>query len=78
VLQELPKPTVTSMRNLDWFLAHFDELVERYPGEWLAIQDDEVIAHDLSAEALGKKIRAMGPVRVFITRAHPDAWLPYK
>lgn len=63
------------MPNLDWFLGNFDALAEKYSGEWLAIQDEVVIAHHASAAELGRQIRELGPVRVFITRAALDAWV---
>jgi hypothetical protein len=61
---------------LDWYLANFDRLVEEYPGEWLAIVGQEVIAHAPSTAALRKELDARGVSGVFLGLAHPDALAP--
>jgi len=49
------------MSNLDWISAHAAELQAAYPGEWIAVADEQVIAHGYildvmaAARAQGKK-----------------------
>lgn len=67
-----------AMPNLDWFLANFDELVAQYPGEWLAIVNQEVVGHSRSPVELGQQLRARGLTQVFLALADADALAAYK
>lgn len=72
-----PHPDVR-MPDLDWFLQNFDEVVRQYEGEWVGIQDGRVVVHDRDPQVFGRRVRELGLPRLYITRAHPEAWRTYK
>jgi C-terminal processing protease CtpA/Prc len=39
-------------KNFQWFSDHYNELHTKYKGEYIAINDSEVIDHDLDYEQL--------------------------
>lgn len=41
-----PSPTPRSWKTeYDWAFAHYPELVTRYPNEWIAFANQQVLAH---------------------------------
>lgn len=70
-----PRAGQATPSDLDWFIANFERLLLRYPDEWLAIRDGEVVAHAGSVRELKAALRSAGITRPFIGRTHADAWL---
>lgn len=64
--------------DLDWFILNFESLLTQYPDEWLAISNQEVVAHAKSVGELSRQTRGLGIRRPFIGRSHPDAWVTPK
>ena len=64
--------------DTDWFLENFDQILERYPDEWVAVCEEQIVAHAGSVRELQGQIKALGLKRVFIGRSHPDAWASLK
>ena len=70
---------VAKMPNLDWYSEHFDELMAEYPGEWIAIADQRLLAHAKSPESLAQVLRTEHPgTSALIVRCSLEAWAPYK
>lgn len=54
-------------KNWSWFKKHYDELVKRFDGEFVAIYERNVINHDKELSALMKRVKAKYPAqRVFV------------
>ena len=54
-------------KNWSWFKEHYDKLVKKFDGEFVAIYEQEVINHDKELSALMKRVKAKYPVqRVFV------------
>jgi len=57
-----PKPRhprarrATYAENSDWVGEHYDQLLARYPEQWIAVQNRRVIASDPSIDALVKRV----------------------
>ncbi len=48
--------------NMAWVHDHFQELLGKYPGTWVAVHQKRVVDSDSDREALVKRLKA----------AHPD------
>lgn len=56
-------------RSTDWFERNRSALVKRYPDEYVAIVDDEVVDHDADFDALAMRVFAkLGMRSVFMPR----------
>jgi len=51
--------------DYDWYV---DNDFSRYEGNWIAIKNKKVIAHDKKAEELFKKLGKKGKQNAFITK----------
>jgi hypothetical protein len=49
-------------RNWSWFIEHYEELVERFDGEFVAIYHQRVVDHDEDIASLMKRIRKKYPL----------------
>ncbi len=47
------------------------DTLDQYPGEWVAVRDHEVVAHDATLEALLEQIEASEEVEVFQVAEDP-------
>ena len=66
--------------EMDWLVAHGDELMQKYPGKWVAVQGSELVAVADDVVELLERARAAGyehplltgvptePLRVVIAR----------
>ena len=53
--------------NWSWFEKHYDDLVEKFDGEFVAVYKQRVIDHDKEMRALMKRIESRYPPdRVFV------------
>lgn len=57
--------------GLDWVEANFKELRATYPGEWIAVVDEQVIAHAPSGKELRELLINMHVYAPFIKRIPP-------
>jgi hypothetical protein len=73
-LQEPEASSVSDSDNLNWLLANFDRLLAEYPGQYLAVEANRVIAAAESPAELRRLLDLQGVTSPLITRAHPDAW----
>ncbi len=48
-------------RDTDWINRHYDELKEKYPFEFVAVLDEEVIDHSKSIEELRERLKTEYP-----------------
>ncbi|MBC7090775.1 MAG: hypothetical protein H5T50_02530 [Nitrososphaeria archaeon] len=48
-------------RNWSWFKEHYDELVEKFDGEFVAVCEQKVIDHDREINVLMKRVREKYP-----------------
>ena len=54
-------------RNWSWFREHYDELVEKFDEEFVAIYEQKVIDHDKDISALMERVRERyGSKHVFV------------
>lgn len=54
-------------KNWSWFEKHYDELVKKFDGEFVAIYKQRVVDHDRELSALMKRVEAKHPVEsVFV------------
>lgn len=54
-------------RNWSWFEDHYEELVKKFDGEFVAIHEQRVVDHDGDVSALMKRIEAKYSAdRVFV------------
>lgn len=44
-------------KNMRWFQNNYEKLREQYAGEYVAVNDNQVIMHDKDARALIKRLR---------------------
>jgi len=53
--------------NWSWFEKHYDDLVEKFDGEFVAVYKQKVVDHDKEMSALMKRIESRYPPdRVFV------------
>jgi len=43
-------------KNVSWLIAHYDELLKRFPDQYIAVYDEEVLATAKTLDALSKRI----------------------
>ncbi len=65
----------SAARDSDWFSAHFNEILKKFDGEFVAIKNQAVVASSRSFDDVLSKIRERGfdPVRVkikYVTSVH--------
>ena len=61
----------------DWALANYDELVQRYPGEYLAVWRKQVIDHGTDPDELLRRATTSGrPQEEVVIVAFPDPFSP--
>ena len=54
-------------KNWSWFEDHYEELVEKFDGEFVAVHEQRVVDHDRDVSALMKRIEAKYSAdRVFV------------
>ncbi len=68
LLEEERKVLETFTQDAHWFEDHWKELRKKYGGDFLAVKEKRVIAHDASLEKLINKLKASGekPANLFI------------
>ena len=49
-------------KNWSWFMEHYEELVEKFDGEFVAIYQQRVVDHDKNIGSLMKRIRKKYPL----------------
>ncbi|NAZ24805.1 MAG: hypothetical protein GU357_03475 [Thermofilum sp.] len=49
-------------KNWSWFMEHYEELVEKFDGEFVAIYQQRVVDHDKNLRSLMKRIRKKYPL----------------
>ncbi|MCC5999110.1 MAG: DUF5678 domain-containing protein [Thermofilum sp.] len=49
-------------KNWSWFMKHYEELVEKFDGEFVAIYQQRVVDHDKNLRSLMKRIRKKYPL----------------
>jgi hypothetical protein len=49
-------------KNWSWFMEHYEELVERFDGEFVAVYQQRVVDHDKDICSLMKRIRKKYPL----------------
>jgi hypothetical protein len=57
-------------RNSDWIEEHLEELLQQYDGQWIAVANQQLIAHDPDPEVVSRQVQGYDPTRVlrhFIT-----------
>ena len=55
--------------SMEWYAANRTDLLERYPGQYVAIVDNEVVDHDEAFEALATRVFArIGVKPIFMPR----------
>jgi DNA polymerase III alpha subunit (gram-positive type) len=47
-------------KDTEWLHSHYDELIEKFNQEYVAINNQDVIEHDNSLEKLKQKLRERG------------------
>lgn len=45
-------------KNWSWFEKHYNELVEKFDGEFVAVYEQKVVEHDKELNALMKRIKS--------------------
>lgn len=60
--------------NYKWFLDNFNNLKSNYYGEWIAIHDQRLVAHNFDHKELIKEVKKQNIKRPFITRVLPEFW----
>jgi hypothetical protein len=54
-------------KNWSWFEKHYNELVEKFDGEFVAVYEQKVVDHDKELNALMKRIKSKYPAdRIFV------------
>ena len=48
----------TDLANLTWFEEHFNELVEKYPGQWVAIRHEKLVGASSALKDLVADVKA--------------------
>ena len=49
-------------KNWSWFMEHYEELAERFDGEFVAIYQQRIVDHDKNLRSLMKRIRKKYPL----------------
>ena len=49
-------------KNWSWFMEHYEELAERFDGEFVAIYQRRIVDHDKNLRSLMKRIRKKYPL----------------
>jgi hypothetical protein len=66
-------------QDAEWMAQHYDELLEKYPGQAIAIHEGEVVAlgeDEVQAYCtLRRKADLVGPL--VLTIPHPDELMPF-
>jgi hypothetical protein len=53
---------------LEWVSAHLPELRRKYRGEWIAVADGAIVAHERDLAALMRAVQAAGVHAPFVTQ----------
>jgi hypothetical protein len=65
--------------DLDWYFDHLDELIAEYPGEFVGIWKQRVLAHAKTAEQLAETLRkTYKGIPALFVRCSWEGWEPYK
>jgi len=51
-----------------WISDHYNELIELYGGEWIAVVDDRVVAHALTTPELREMLDLLGVTSIFLEK----------
>ena len=59
----VPVKTITESidrgtKNSKWLSVHYHELAQKYDGEWVAVNDERVVAHGRDLEGVMKMLKA--------------------
>ena len=57
--------------ELTWLVAHFEDLQKQYPGQWVAINGDRVIAHGETLVEVAQASQQQGVLDAFYE------WIPF-
>ena len=55
-----PLPSAASNRNFDWIVQNFDDLSSRFPNQWIAVDQCQVIAADPGLDVVKKTAASTG------------------
>jgi Family of unknown function (DUF5678) len=65
-------------KNLRWFRDHYDELKTKYKGEYVAINDSDVMGHDTNAEQLINRLKdTFGDLSAFVIEKVHEGHVSY-
>ncbi len=51
-----------------WVSDHFDELIEQYGGDWIAVVGERVVAHAPTTPELREMLDSMGIMSIFLEK----------
>lgn len=60
-------------KDLDYYHAHYCELLERYPDEYVAVYDQEIVGANAQIEELVKDLRERGVPPELAVINHPSS-----
>jgi hypothetical protein len=55
-----PEWVIAARRNSEWIEAHHEELLQQYDGQWIAVANQQLVAHDPDPEVVGRQAQAQG------------------
>lgn len=59
-----PDWVVEARRNSAWSEAHYDELLRQYDGQWLAVANQQLVAHSFDPGDIRQQVQEFDPTRV--------------
>jgi hypothetical protein len=74
-LRRMAEPRNVHFPELEWFLTNFDLLAQKYPGQWVAIRGERLVAHADSVATLRQLVDDRGIRRPLVTQVNLDGWL---
>lgn len=70
-----PRLSRQHIRDREWVSEHIQELVEKYPNQWIAVYKGEVLAYDQKLGPVYDKAKALNLVQPYISFIERDIYV---
>ncbi|MBM3925450.1 MAG: hypothetical protein FJ320_05595 [SAR202 cluster bacterium] len=71
---ELDRWREAHQKNIEFIDSHWDELLKKYPEQWVAVKDQKVIAHNKDLMKLASKLHKMGETSNYVKIEGISKW----
>jgi hypothetical protein len=75
VKDQPPRLSRQHVRDRDWVSEHIQELIEKYPNQWIAVYKGEVHAHHENLGPVYDRAKELGLVQPFMSFIERDIYV---